>query len=114
MSKLKFLLIEDDDDQRELIRQTLEDHFGAGTVVEAGSAAAAIAQDLAAFDLILADYNLPDCTGMELLDEVRAPLRDAGDHGDRRKRRRTSPPKRSAKGRPITSSSLATISSRSR
>jgi len=31
-TQLKILIIEDDDDQRELMRETLEDHFGVGTV----------------------------------------------------------------------------------
>ena len=68
---LKILIIEDDDDQRELMRETLEDHFGPGTVVGAESGRAALAQDLGSFDLILSDYNLPDRTGMELLDTIR-------------------------------------------
>ena len=68
---LKILIIEDDDDQRELMRETLEDHFGVGTVIGAESGHSALAQDLAAFDLILSDYNLPDRTGMELLDQIR-------------------------------------------
>lgn len=68
---LRILLVEDDCDQRELIRQTLEDHFGVGTVVEADGRAAALAHDLKAFDVILADYNLPDCNGIELLEDVR-------------------------------------------
>jgi two-component system, cell cycle response regulator len=68
---LKILIIEDDDDQRELMRETLEDHFGPGTVVGAESGNRALAQDLGSFDLILSDYNLPDRTGMELLDQIR-------------------------------------------
>lgn len=68
---LKLLIIEDDADQRDLIRETLEDHFGRGTVVGCGSRAQALAQDVASFDLILSDYNLPDSTGMELLEEIR-------------------------------------------
>jgi two-component system cell cycle response regulator len=67
---LKILIIEDDDDQRDLILETLEDHFGRGTVTGVGSRADALKQDLKAFDLILSDYNLPDSTGMELLDAI--------------------------------------------
>ncbi len=69
---LKLLIIEDDDDQRELIRETLEDCFGAGTVTGVESAADALGQDLGRFDLILTDYNLPDGSGMELLEQIRA------------------------------------------
>jgi len=68
---LKLLIIEDDADQRDLMRETLEDHFGHGTVaVGVGSGAAALAQDLASFDLILCDYNLPDASGMEVLQRI--------------------------------------------
>ena len=69
--QLKILIIEDDDDQRELMRETLEDHFGVGTVVSAESGRAALSHDLRRFDLILSDYNLPDRTGMDLLDDIR-------------------------------------------
>ena len=69
---MKLLIIEDDPDQRELIRETLEDHFGRGTVKGAESVAAALRQELSLFDLILADYNLPDGTGMELLEQIKA------------------------------------------
>ena len=71
MEKLKLLIIEDDADQRELIRETLEDHFGPGTVVTAGSRRQAMEQPVEAFDLILCDYNLPDATGMEILQAIR-------------------------------------------
>jgi two-component system cell cycle response regulator len=53
------------------MRETLEDHFGHGTVVGAESGRGALQHDLASFDLILSDYNLPDRTGMELLDAIR-------------------------------------------
>ena len=71
MESLKILIIEDDDDQRDLILETLQDHFGRGTVTGVGSRAEALAQDLKSFDLILSDYNLPDSTGMELLDAIK-------------------------------------------
>jgi diguanylate cyclase (GGDEF)-like protein len=71
VEQLRILIIEDDDDQRELMRETLEDHFGPGTVADAASGEAALRQDLTTFDLILSDYNLPDRTGMELLEEIK-------------------------------------------
>jgi len=71
VEQLKLLIVEDDADQRDLIRETLEDHFGAGTVVAAESRATAMCQDPGAFDLILTDYNLSDGCGMDLLDDIR-------------------------------------------
>ncbi|MCC6424901.1 MAG: diguanylate cyclase [Phycisphaerales bacterium] len=71
MRKLKLLVIEDDADQLELIRETLEDYFGRDTVVGADSRKAALTQELGSFDLILTDYNLPDANGMDLLAEIR-------------------------------------------
>lgn len=71
MDKLKLLIIEDDADQRDLLRETLEDHFGGVTVVGATGMQHALEQDVSSFDLILCDYNLPDCSGMELLEEIR-------------------------------------------
>ena len=72
LKQLKLLVVEDDADQRDLIRETLEDHFGVGTVVAVDSRASASAQDPKSFDLILTDYNLPDGCGMDLLDDLRA------------------------------------------
>ena len=63
IEKIRLLIIEDDADQRELIREQLEDHFGRGCVVGVGSAREALAENLSAFDLILSDYNLPDAKG---------------------------------------------------
>lgn len=68
---MKLLIIEDDPDQRDLIRQTLEAHFGPGTVDGAASIADALQQNVEAFDLILSDYNLPDGTGLDLLERMR-------------------------------------------
>jgi two-component system cell cycle response regulator len=70
VTSLKLLIIEDDPDQRELIRETLEERFGAGTVSAVSSRAEAMQQSLAEFDLILSDYNLPDATGMQLLNDI--------------------------------------------
>jgi diguanylate cyclase (GGDEF)-like protein len=70
--ELKFLIVEDDADQRMLITETLEDHFGKGVVTAVSRRAQAEALDLASFDLILSDYNLADSCGMALLEHVRA------------------------------------------
>lgn len=71
MGKLKLLIIEDDPDQLELMRDTLEAHFGKDTVTGAGSRKEALNLDFAAFDLILCDYNLPDCNGFDLLQDIK-------------------------------------------
>lgn len=71
MEQLKILIIEDDLDQRSLITETLEDRFGAKTVTAVGSLAESLEQDLPSFNLILADYNLPDASGLELVDEIK-------------------------------------------
>lgn len=68
---LKLLIIDDDDDQRDLTREVLEDRFGKGCVDEAATGAEARSKDLGSYDMILSDYNLPDCTGLQLLDEIR-------------------------------------------
>jgi two-component system cell cycle response regulator len=68
---LKLLIVEDDGDQRDLLRETLEDRFGIGTVTAATTMAETLALELSQFDLILCDYNLPDCTGLQLLEQIR-------------------------------------------
>ncbi|HEX8524020.1 MAG TPA: diguanylate cyclase [Tepidisphaeraceae bacterium] len=70
MESLKLLIIEDDPDQRELIREQVEDRFGTGTVTGVDGRRAALEHDLHDFDLILTDYNLPDGTGMDVLKDV--------------------------------------------
>jgi diguanylate cyclase (GGDEF)-like protein len=72
VEKLKLLIVEDDADQRELICETLEAHFGRGTVVGVSTGAHALAEAVETFDLVLCDYNLPDATGIELLEAVRS------------------------------------------
>lgn len=71
-TKRKLLVIEDDVDQRDLVTETLEDHFGPGTVTAVGLLSAALEQKLEQFDLILTDFNLPDATGMEVLGAVQS------------------------------------------
>lgn len=68
---VRLLVIEDDLDQQMLIRETLEDHFGPGSVDVAPTCADALARDLPSYDLILCDYNLPDGNGLDLLATLR-------------------------------------------
>jgi CheY-like chemotaxis protein len=70
VAKLKLLIIEDDADQLELMRETLEDYFGRGTVTGVGTAREALAQDAESYDLVLCDYNLPDGSGMDVLETI--------------------------------------------
>jgi diguanylate cyclase (GGDEF)-like protein len=72
MAKQRLLIIEDDADQRELIRETLDDYFATGTCNGVGSLQEALQQDLTSYDLILSDYNLPDSSSMQLVEEIRA------------------------------------------
>jgi diguanylate cyclase (GGDEF)-like protein len=72
VDRLRLLIVEDDPDQRDLIRQRLEAHFGPGTVEGAPTIAQTLQLDLSTFDLILSDYNLPDGTGIDLLERVQA------------------------------------------
>jgi two-component system, cell cycle response regulator len=71
VASLKILVVEDDADQRSLICETLGDKFGADSVCCAASLREALEYDLATFDLILADYNLPDASGLELLEHIK-------------------------------------------
>lgn len=72
VDRVRLLIVEDDADQRDLLRQRLEAHFGPGTVEGAHDIAGTLRLDLSAFDLILSDYNLPDGTGLELLERIQA------------------------------------------
>jgi two-component system, cell cycle response regulator len=75
VSSVKLLIIEDDPDQYELMRFTLEEHFGKGSVIGADSLRHALENDLSSLDMILCDYNLPDASGLQVLDEVVARCR---------------------------------------
>jgi len=70
------LLIEDDLDTAELIRETLADHFGVDRVTHVDHVAEARRQELNAFDLVLSDLNLPDGSGLDLIDDLLAKRRD--------------------------------------
>jgi len=69
---IRLLVIEDDSEQLDLLRHTLESHFGRGIVTGAASVTEALTYDVQEFDLILADHNLPDGSGMDLIERVKA------------------------------------------
>jgi two-component system, cell cycle response regulator len=72
MNQISLLIIDDDEDQRFLTREVLEDKFGKNCVDEAGTGAAGLSKDLGSYDMILSDFNLPDTNGLELLREIRS------------------------------------------
>ena len=85
---VRLLVIEDDPDQQELIRETLEDHFGVGCVDAAETVAAALRQAFCEYDLILCDLNLPDGNGLIAAGRRPRRVRRAGDDADGRERQR--------------------------
>lgn len=70
------LLIEDDRDTSDLIRETLSDHFGEDRITHAECAADTEALDLHQFEMVLCDLNLPDASGLELIDRLLARRED--------------------------------------
>ncbi len=67
---MRILVIEDDADQRDLIKETLQDHFGPDTVTCASCGGEVLQWELTKFDAILTDFNLPDMPGMDFLSTV--------------------------------------------
>lgn len=66
----RILLIEDDPDQALLTTETLKENLKGAEVTVASSGTAALENDLAAFNVIILDYNLPDMTGLEVLGQI--------------------------------------------
>jgi diguanylate cyclase (GGDEF)-like protein len=66
----RLLLIEDDLDAADLICETLRDHFHSDCVQHFSTASQGLTADVSAIDLVLTDMNLPDGTGLELLEKL--------------------------------------------
>lgn len=69
----RVLIVEDDPDQRELICEALRIHFADrrdAEFVGVGTGADCLEQRLCDFDVILLDYNLPDTSGIDLLEQI--------------------------------------------
>ena len=64
------LIVEDDPDTAELIREALVDHFKVDHTTTVYRLKEALAQDISAFDLVLSDFNLPDGTALEGIDQL--------------------------------------------
>ncbi len=63
----RLLLVENDPDTAGSITETLRDHFGTGCVCQAGTVAEAVAVDSQEIDMALCSMDLPDGTGLDLL-----------------------------------------------
>jgi two-component system chemotaxis response regulator CheY len=74
MSQMKILIVDDSRVMRQIVKRTLRQAgFTGHDLVEAGDGSAALALILEEQpDLVLADWNMPGLTGLELLQQVRA------------------------------------------
>lgn len=70
-SKLKLLIVEDDEDQAFLEKEKLEINFPDSTIDIVHDADECLKKNFSQYDLILLDLNLPDIFGLDLLDQIR-------------------------------------------
>ncbi len=68
----RLLLIEDDPDTASLIAEALTDHFGEGCVQCHATVAEARTAEIERIDLVICDMNLPDGSGLDVLDDMLA------------------------------------------
>ncbi|WP_432798226.1 diguanylate cyclase [Poriferisphaera sp. WC338] len=72
----RILLVEDDPDTSLLIQETLQDHFGEPCVTVYPTVESSQEADLTQVDLVLSDMNLPDGSGLEVLEHYLAKRKD--------------------------------------
>ena len=65
-------MVEDDADQRLIIREVLRQHFPDGVIFEAASRRHAGSFDPNQLDVVLCDYNLPDGTAEDVMSDLHA------------------------------------------
>ena len=73
--KPRILIVEDDEDQRQLLCEALGIYYGdeqQQRIVGVPSAFAALEQPLADFDVVLLDYHLPDMSSLDLMSKIHA------------------------------------------
>lgn len=66
----RILAIEDDVDAASLMADVLDEHFKGPCVTAATSIEHALTHDLANFDLVLSDFNLPDGNGLDAITRI--------------------------------------------
>lgn len=69
---MRFLVVDDNADTARMIAVLLGRHFGASVEVASSCAEARVELERHAFDCVTLDYQLPDCTGLDMLDEISA------------------------------------------
>ena len=73
--KPRILIVEDDPDQADLIRESLCAYYkddSLDSIVHVATANECLAQNLGRFDVVLTDYNLPDMEGLKLIAAILA------------------------------------------
>src|SRR5450830_1578758 len=69
---MRFLVIDDNKDTARMIAMLLERRFEADIDIEPTCADARAALENNSYDVITLDYQLPDCSGLDMLDEITA------------------------------------------
>ena len=77
LSELRILVVEDDEDSKELLAEVLRDHGARVTAVDSGNRALS-ALDRATPDIIISDIGMPGMDGYELIRRVRERPDDDG------------------------------------
>jgi DNA-binding NtrC family response regulator len=71
--RTRILIVEDDDDQRQLICEALGVYYGDSdccNIVGVATAAECLEMRLESFDVVLQDFHLPDMPGLALLEKI--------------------------------------------